>query len=54
MAGNKSSLENKRDTLIIQFLEEGYTLDHIKVIFNMQDQEIKQIIGKHGVRVIAK
>lgn len=44
----RKSMEHKRDELIINLLEEGYTTKQLSIIFNKHVNDIEEILDDNG------
>ncbi|WP_161805249.1 hypothetical protein [Sporosarcina globispora] len=51
---DRNSLNEKRDELMIQLLEEGYTSKELSVIFNKHVLDIEEVLEKKGYGLINK
>ena len=49
----RKDLEMKRDELIIDLTEQGYTTQQLRTIFNKHPHDIEVILKKHGYGIIA-
>lgn len=53
-SAERQKLEQKRDELIIELVEKGYTPKQLRVIFNKHPQDIEEILEENGYGLIYK